>query len=63
MNFAPTSIFSVILLASGTATPTATIYTSNNNVVIIIIIIIIIIILFMQGIYTYIPEPNYVLRE
>ena len=31
--------------------------------VIIIIIIIIIIISFMQGIYTYIPETNYVLRE
>ena len=30
---------------------------------IIIIIIIIIIISFMQGIYTYIPETNYVLRE
>ena len=28
-----------------------------------IIIIIIIIISFMQGIYTYIPETNYVLRE
>ena len=44
INFAPTSIFSVIPLASGTATPTATIYTSNNNVIIIIIIVIIIII-------------------
>jgi len=32
-------------------------------VVIIIIIIIIIIISFMQGIYTYIPETNYVPRE
>ena len=30
---------------------------------IIIIIIIIIIISFMQGIYTYIPETNYVPRE
>jgi len=30
---------------------------------IIIIIIIIIIISFMQGIYTYIPETNYILRE
>ena len=30
---------------------------------IIIIIIIIIIISFMQGIYTHIPETNYVLRE
>jgi hypothetical protein len=30
---------------------------------IIIIIIIIIIISFMQGIYTYIPETNYVRRE
>jgi len=30
---------------------------------IIIIIIIIIIISFMQGIYTYIPETNYVTRE
>jgi len=32
-------------------------------VVIIIIIIIIIFISFMQGIYTYIPETNYVPRE
>jgi len=32
-------------------------------IVIIIIIIIIIIISFMQGIYTYIPEKNYVPRE
>ena len=32
-------------------------------IVIIIIIIIIIIISFMQGIYTYIPETNYVPRE
>ena len=31
--------------------------------VLIIIIIIIIIISFMQGIYTYIPETNYVPRE
>ena len=30
---------------------------------IIIVIIIIIIIIFMQGIYTYIPETNYVPRE
>jgi len=32
-------------------------------VVIVVIIIIIIIITFMQGIYTYIPETNYVPRE
>ena len=32
-------------------------------IIIIIIVIIIIIISFMQGIYTYIPETNYVLRE
>ena len=32
-------------------------------VIIVIIIIIIIIISFMQGIYTYIPETNYVPRE
>ena len=42
-------------------------YTSIDKislqVVIIIIIIIIIIIYFMQGIYTYIPETNYVPRE
>jgi len=31
--------------------------------IIIIVIIIIIIISFMQGIYTYIPETNYVPRE
>ena len=31
--------------------------------IVIIIIIIIIIITFMQGIYTYIPETNYVPRE
>jgi hypothetical protein len=31
--------------------------------IIIVIIIIIIIITFMQGIYTYIPETNYVPRE
>jgi len=38
----------------------------NNSVIIIIIIIIIIVIIiifFMQGIYTYIPEKNYVPRE
>jgi len=35
----------------------------NNNTVIIIIIIVIIIISFMQGIYTYISETNYVPRE
>ena len=34
-----------------------------GKVRLIIIIIIIIIISFMQGIYTYIPETNYVLRE
>ena len=33
------------------------------TLIIIIIIITIIIIFFMQGIYTYIPETNYVLRE
>ena len=32
-------------------------------IIVIIIIIIIIIISFMQGIYTYIPETNYVARE
>ena len=32
-------------------------------IMIMIIIIIIIIISFMQGMYTYIPETNYVLRE
>ena len=32
-------------------------------IIIIIIIIIVIIISFMQGIYTYIPETNYVPRE
>ena len=32
-------------------------------IIIIIIVIIIIIISFMQGIYTYIPETNYVPRE
>jgi len=32
-------------------------------IIIIVIIIIIIIISFMQGIYTYIPETNYVPRE
>jgi len=32
-------------------------------IIIIIIIVIIIIITFMQGIYTYIPETNYVPRE
>ena len=36
---------------------------SEQIIVIIIIIIIIIIISFMQGIYTYIPETNYVPRE
>ena len=40
---------------------------SNNKIVLtvcsIIIIIIIVIISFMQGIYTYIPETNYVPRE
>jgi len=36
---------------------------AHNNINIIIIIIIIIIISFMQGIYTYIPEKNYVPRE
>jgi len=34
---------------------------STNTIIIIIIIIIII--SFMQGIYTYIPETNYVPRE
>ena len=34
-----------------------------NDIVAIIIIIIIIIISFMQGIYNYIPETNYVPRE
>jgi hypothetical protein len=33
------------------------------EIIIIIIIIIIIVISFMQGIYTYIPETNYVPRE
>ena len=37
--------------------------TSQKNEGLIIIIIIIIIISFMQGIYTYIPEINYVPRE
>ena len=37
--------------------------TGLRKYVIIIIIIIIIIISFMQGIYTYIPETNYVPRE
>jgi len=32
-------------------------------IVIIIIIIIIVIVSYMQGIYTYIPETNYVPRE
>jgi len=32
-------------------------------IIILIIIIIIIIISFMQGIYTYIPDTNYVPRE
>ena len=32
-------------------------------IIVIIIIIIITIIFFMQGIYTHIPEPNYVPRE
>jgi len=32
-------------------------------VVVVVVIIIIIIISFMQGIYTYIPETNYVPRE
>ena len=32
-------------------------------IIIIIIVIIIIIISFMQGIYTYIPDTNYVPRE
>jgi len=32
-------------------------------IIVIIIIIIIIIISYMQGIYTYIPETNYVPRE
>jgi len=48
------------------------VYTESNTkrerfsiivIVIIIIIITIIIISFMQGIYTYIPETNYVPRE
>ena len=34
-----------------------------DTIIIIIIIIIIITITFMQGIYTYIPEKNYVPRE
>ena len=48
------------------------VYTESNTkrerfsiivIVIIIIIITIIIISFMQGIYTYIPETNYIPRE
>ena len=35
----------------------------SNIIIIIIITIIIIVISFMQGIYTYIPETNYVPRE
>jgi len=34
-----------------------------EDIIIIIIIIIVIIISLMQGIYTYIPETNYVPRE
>jgi len=34
-----------------------------HNIIVIIIIFIIIIISFMQGIYTYIPETDYVPRE
>ena len=36
---------------------------SANDFIIIIILIIIIIISIMQGIYTHIPETNYVRRE
>ena len=36
---------------------------NKDDIISIIIIIIIIIISFMQGIFTYIPEINYVLRE
>ena len=53
-----------------TTTTTTTTTTNNNNnnnnnnkSFIIIIIIIIIIISFMQGIYTYIPETNYIPME
>ena len=38
-------------------------YLFNIRIIIIIIVIIIIIISFMQVIYTYIPETNYVPRE
>jgi len=37
--------------------------TKCSFIIIIIVIIIIIIIIFMQGIYTYNPETNYVPRE
>ena len=37
--------------------------TDNNIIIITIIIIVIVIISFMQGIYTYIPEIDYVPRE
>ena len=37
--------------------------THADTFIIIIIIVIIIIIFFMQGIYTHIPETNYVPRE
>ena len=38
-------------------------FRSYNIIIIIIIIVIVIIISFMRGIYTYIPETNYVPRE
>ena len=37
--------------------------TTTNKIQIFIIIIIIIIVSFMQGIYTHIPETNFVTRE
>ena len=47
----------------GTSLQPAAIPNAQASNSIIIIIIIIIIISFMQGIYTYIPETNYVPRE